>query len=51
MLRLHRPVLMIGLNPRHGDASSHIAIVYGPVLATQDTPLTLVAKAMTPLFR
>ncbi len=29
----------------------HTAIVYGAVLATQDTPLALVVKAVTPLFR
>ncbi|MEU9446714.1 hypothetical protein AB0D42_39005 [Streptomyces sp. NPDC048304] len=29
----------------------HVAIVYGTVLAAEDTPLTLVVEAVMPLFR
>ncbi|MPY52426.1 hypothetical protein [Streptomyces acidicola] len=32
------------------QAIEHIAIAYGTALAAQDTPLTLVAKAVTPLL-
>ncbi|MGV9248060.1 hypothetical protein [Streptomyces sp. NPDC003710] len=32
-------------------AIEHVAIAYGTVLAAQDTPLTLVVKAVMPLLR